>query len=97
MTDPSPMIPNVDIDEPLSEREQEFASLDGQTGKGGCESCDADYEFSYRGRGVGTLRVRHQLLCPLVLARIRGDFFTDRDTGDEQDDEWDGEWEDYDV
>jgi hypothetical protein len=89
MTDPSPMMPRVDDDEPLTEREQEFASLDGQTGYGGCEQCNATYEFTYTGRGLGSLRVRHELLCPLVLSRLRGEFLSDRDAGDEQ-------WEDDD-
>lgn len=71
----------------LSNDEQRLASIDGKTGRGGCEECDATYEIIYAGHGIGHMRITHQRTCPVIIAKWRrslGAFLTNRDTGDEQ-------------
>lgn len=58
--------------------------MDGQTGRGGCAHCDADYEFIHVGLGLAHLRIRHEAACPVVVVRMREAFDTNRDPGDEQ-------------
>lgn len=68
----------------ISEREQRFAALDGKTGRGGCDQCDAIYTFAYAGQGIGHLTVAHHVNCPIVAERMRNAFLSNRDPGDEQ-------------
>ena len=68
----------------MSQREQAFAALDGESGRGGCDQCESIYTFTYVGEGIGHLTVAHSATCPIVRERMRNAFLTNRDTGDEQ-------------
>lgn len=68
----------------LDPDEHILASVDGKTGRGGCEHCDATYEIIYAGMGIGHLRIRHTPKCPIVVERMRRAFLSNRDPGDEQ-------------
>lgn len=89
MTDPSPIIPSV-TDQPLTPNQQLLASLDGKTGRGGCEHCDAVYEIIHAGQGIAHMRIRHEPSCPIILRRLREQalgslgFIQHHDPGDEQ-------------
>lgn len=71
----------------LSGDEHKLASIDGKTGRGGCQQCDATYEIIYAGHGIGHMRITHQRSCPVIIAKWRrslGAFLTNTDPGDEQ-------------
>ena len=84
MTGTPIIISRMDERRSISRREQEFAALDGKTGRGGCEQCDAIYTFAYAGEGIGHLTVAHHVNCPIVAERMRNAFTTNSDPGDEQ-------------
>jgi hypothetical protein len=46
---------------------QRMASLDGKTGRGGCEFCDATYEFVTIALGESELRIFHEPDCDRQL------------------------------
>ena len=59
---------SMDVDEPISPEQaerlrQRMASLDGKTGRGGCDVCDATFEFVTISLGESELRIFHQAQC----------------------------------
>lgn len=46
---------------------QRMAALDGKTGRGGCEFCDATYEFVTIALGESELRIFHEPDCDQQL------------------------------
>lgn len=43
-----------------------IADLDGLTGDGGCEYCNADFEVAIDGNGFTRINVRHDDGCPMI-------------------------------
>ena len=72
--DYSPVGTLGDMDEegPISSEEaealrQRMAALDGKTGRGGCDFCEATYEFFTISLGESELRVYHEIDCTKQL------------------------------
>jgi hypothetical protein len=62
----------MDVDEPISPEQaerlrQRMASLDGKTGRGGCDVCDATFEFVTISLGESELRIFHQAQCDATM------------------------------
>jgi hypothetical protein len=58
----------MDADEQITPQEaerlrQRMASLDGKTGRGGCDVCNATYEFVTLSLGESELRIFHEAHC----------------------------------